>query len=696
MNKNDLLITIDRDVGRVNGVRARGWFTRAWVVFVVLAVLLLAGPIFTSTAHAADTFVFAGRGNGHGAGMSQWGAWQGAREGYTFAEILAFYYPGATLEAAAEPDTVLKVRISSRPWTSNTTSFSQVDLEPTVSAATLYTAPDGETQEIPPGTVVTAVNAGGRVQVNIDGEGWGPYDYVELRPEGSDASEGRVRVGLTTPDGSQVDPREYWGTVRVQYGDDPGELWVYNYVAVEKYVRSIAEVEYDWATAGGDFYAPEAVKAQAVASRSYALAKNGTLADNWADQCYRGYTFEAKYPGIAQAAEDTAGLILTYAGGPITAFFSGHSGGYTTDSAWSGAMPPYIVAQADPWSLRAPPAGTPNGPGWAWTYTVSADSLSAKVNGRLRDISGETVDVGLISDVEVAGRDTTEAGSHARTLRITGAGGTATVSVSSFRSLLGTSNLPSTLIVSINGDVGAGDPGTGSDPGGDGGGTGDGDEGEDGRTGDGPATPPEFLDVGPGHLYHDQIMLVVSAGVMSGYGNGRFNPEGPVTRAQFAKIAVSLHNALHPDDPIEVVDVGTRPFADVAVDSKTTGDASDWIAAAKQAGLVLGIASDGSPVRFYPDSVIRRDQMASMICRALGWEDEARALPLDTPGFSDVSPGSVHWAAATYLKTGGILLGYYADAPGASSVSLRAEEPIMRQHVAVILSRVLSRVLEAD
>jgi len=61
MNKNDLLITIYRDVGRVNGLRARRWFTRAWVVFVVLAVLLLAGPIFTSTAHAAYTFVFAGR-----------------------------------------------------------------------------------------------------------------------------------------------------------------------------------------------------------------------------------------------------------------------------------------------------------------------------------------------------------------------------------------------------------------------------------------------------------------------------------------------------------------------------------------------------------------------------------------------------------------------------------------------------------
>ncbi len=660
------------------------------MVFVV-AALFLYGAICAPGASASDSFTFIGRGNGHGVGMSQWGAWQGAREGYSFADILAFYYPGTTLEPTDRPDAVLRVRISSTPWTSNTSVYSQVALEATVSPAVLYMSPGGETREIPVGKAVTMVNKGGRVHVSIPGESLGPCDWIELRPSGTGSSEGRVKLSLTLGGGSEITPREYWGVIRVQCGDGAGDLWVYNFVALEKYVRSIAEVDYDWGTVGGAFYAPEAVKAQAVASRSYALAQEGTLADNWADQCYRGYTFEAKYPGIAQAADDTAGLVLTYGGRPISAFFSGHSGGYTTDSAWSGSVPSYIVAKADPWSLRAPPAGTGNGPGWSWKYTISAQGLSDKVNGKLKDASGRTVGVGLIREVRVASRDTADADSHARTLLITGDSGAATVSVASFRSLIGASSLPSTLIVGINGDSGAGtgapgpgtgpgagvDPGPGTDP--------------DPGPGSDPGGPTlgagEFYDVGPGHLYRDQIRRVVTGGLLSGYSNDFFRPEGAVTRSQFAKIAVNLYNVMHPDTPIKVTNVTTRPFEDVAVDSKTLGDASDWIAAAKKAGLVAGITPD----TFAPSMVIRRDQMATMMCRALGCEEKAGALGLDTPGFSDVPPGSVHWGAATYLKQKGIILGYlHPTDPGATL--LRVDEPIKRQHVAVILCRVLDLV----
>ncbi|MEM5817495.1 MAG: sporulation protein SpoIID, partial [Desulfitobacterium hafniense] len=41
---------------------------------------------------AHDVFVFNGRGWGHGVGMSQWGAYHMAQRGYTYGEILAFYY----------------------------------------------------------------------------------------------------------------------------------------------------------------------------------------------------------------------------------------------------------------------------------------------------------------------------------------------------------------------------------------------------------------------------------------------------------------------------------------------------------------------------------------------------------------------------------------------------------------------------
>lgn len=45
----------------------------------------------------ADTFIFTGRGNGHGVGLSQWGAKGMADAGYSYKEILRHYYPGAKL-----------------------------------------------------------------------------------------------------------------------------------------------------------------------------------------------------------------------------------------------------------------------------------------------------------------------------------------------------------------------------------------------------------------------------------------------------------------------------------------------------------------------------------------------------------------------------------------------------------------------
>ena len=39
-----------------------------------------------------------GRGSGHGVGMSQWGAKTMAEKGWTFTQILSYYFPGTTIE----------------------------------------------------------------------------------------------------------------------------------------------------------------------------------------------------------------------------------------------------------------------------------------------------------------------------------------------------------------------------------------------------------------------------------------------------------------------------------------------------------------------------------------------------------------------------------------------------------------------
>ena len=58
--------------------------------------LRLYSHCFTITRDKDGAFVFTGSGMGHNCGMSQWGARaMAAKHGYTYRQILAFYYTGA-------------------------------------------------------------------------------------------------------------------------------------------------------------------------------------------------------------------------------------------------------------------------------------------------------------------------------------------------------------------------------------------------------------------------------------------------------------------------------------------------------------------------------------------------------------------------------------------------------------------------
>ena len=87
--------------------------------------------------------------------------------------------------------------------------------------------------------------------------------------------------------------------------------------------------------------------------------------DDTRDICYKGYAYELANPGAAQAATATDTEILKYAGVLYKTYFSAHSGGYTTASAWNDSPPFYVVSQPDPWSLVAPPSGLVSGIAWA-------------------------------------------------------------------------------------------------------------------------------------------------------------------------------------------------------------------------------------------------------------------------------------------------------------------------------------------
>src|SRR3954449_12137242 len=105
-------------------------------------------------------------------------------------------------------------------------------------------------------------------------------------------------------------------------------LMAVNTVDLDGYVKGVVpgEVPASWPA--------EALKAQAVAARTYAMTTDagGTTFDQYADtrsQVYRGVAAET--PSTDAAVAQTKGQVVTYGGQPVTTYFFSTSGGETED-----------------------------------------------------------------------------------------------------------------------------------------------------------------------------------------------------------------------------------------------------------------------------------------------------------------------------------------------------------------------------
>jgi len=156
-----------------------------------------------------------------------------------------------------------------------------------------------------------------------------PLEGVQLVPAGetvSVAGKGRYR-----------------GLVDV-YPNAQGRLTVMNTVGLETYLRGVVPKE----MGAWEYPSLEALKAQAVAARTYVVANRGKrekegfdLLDTVADQVYGGR--DAEHPLTDKAVEETRGLVATYGGKPIQALFMADSGGGTVDNQYVfGAGFPYL------------------------------------------------------------------------------------------------------------------------------------------------------------------------------------------------------------------------------------------------------------------------------------------------------------------------------------------------------------------
>ncbi|MBE5789194.1 MAG: SpoIID/LytB domain-containing protein [Clostridiales bacterium] len=122
---------------------------------------------------------------------------------------------------------------------------------------------------------------------------------------------------------------------------------------LETYLKGVVPYEM------GDGFPPEALKAQAVCARTYALSRMRPSAawdvvDTTNDQVFRGLNDAS--PKSMQAVEDTAGLVLTCDGKLITAWYSASNGGQTELPAniWEGNAPRCFALTEDPWDAANP------------------------------------------------------------------------------------------------------------------------------------------------------------------------------------------------------------------------------------------------------------------------------------------------------------------------------------------------------
>src|SRR5207249_10840301 len=117
------------------------------------------------------------------------------------------------------------------------------------------------------------------------------------------------------------------------FANPRGALTVVNVIGLEDYVRGVVPNE----LSPGGFPAIEALKAQAVAARTYAYRNRNQFAAEGFDllpttrsQVYRGLTSETSL--TSRAVDETRGLIATYNGEPINALYTSTCGGRTEDS----------------------------------------------------------------------------------------------------------------------------------------------------------------------------------------------------------------------------------------------------------------------------------------------------------------------------------------------------------------------------
>jgi stage II sporulation protein D len=308
---------------------------------------------------AGRIFTLRGHGFGHGHGMSQYGAYGAARQGLGYRRIVDFYYPGTSWGTSRSRMRVL------------VTSDTGSDLVVSPAAGLrVHDLGSGASYRLPeiPGLRRWRLDVdGSRTVVGYLTDAWHRYAPGGRATLAGDGQFGADEpITLWTPSGS----RTYRGALRAA-SPTPGtaDRDTVNIVTLDAYVQGViaAEMPASWSA--------EAVKAQAVAARTYAAWSRDQRADRYWHICdttscqvYRGLDAEDSRGNAAVAA--TSRQILTYGGSAAFTQFSSSSGGWL-----AAGSRPYLVDKADPYDAHAA------NPVHDWTLRLGAARIEAAYPG---------------------------------------------------------------------------------------------------------------------------------------------------------------------------------------------------------------------------------------------------------------------------------------------------------------------------
>ena len=320
------------------------WMRALAVGLSMAAALVLAGP-----AAAASTLYISGGGDGHGVGMSQYGAYGYALNGWNYQQILAHYYTGTALAQTSPSQTVRVLLGSGSAAFAGATQAAGKQLDPSLTYD-VVPLKSGQLSLVNQSTHKLL----GKFSAPLTATGPGPLSVAGL---------GAYRGALEfRPNGTKG-------------------VYTVDVVGLDDYVRGVisAEMPSTWSA--------EALKAQAVAARTYAITTDvaGTFYNLYPDtrsQMYRGVSAETPATDAAVAA--TSGQVVTYDGAPATTYFFASSGGHTEniEDAWPGASAaPWLRGVDDPYD------GAGGDPYHHWTrrlaVTGAGKRLGKLVKGKL-------------------------------------------------------------------------------------------------------------------------------------------------------------------------------------------------------------------------------------------------------------------------------------------------------------------------